>query len=348
MKVLNLLSFITLLFCSCNNETITENPLDSVSKTDKQIISALGFDITSLVDKGTFYVVEGDIMFEKKSLNEYNTPRLKQVRSSGALSRNIRNITVGVSNSLKVSGKNHWLTEIQQAMNEWNNISPECGIIFRYTTEASPDIMISDDGGILEDNWLAVGSYPKNYKPGATIKINLDFWSGYTLTSSQKKYNMVHELGHCIGFMHTNWSHLGESTGRPIPGTPNSGSNPDPNSVMNGETPTHSWNGFSKYDIIAAIDMHPSFVPELTMRKTSAMMSRNVRVITLNLPYDPIYLEATYTYQWTLDNTGYYGQEAYPAKTSIRIIPTKFPHTVTAVVSDSYGKRSTISETFYE
>jgi hypothetical protein len=71
---------------------------------------------------------------------------------------------------------------------------------------------------------------------------------------------MVHELGHCIGFRHTNWLSRGEPKDNDpasgdavtIPGTPGE----DPNSVMNGGTAFTTWNGFSHYDINAAIAMY--------------------------------------------------------------------------------------------
>ena len=66
---------------------------------------------------------------------------------------------------------------------------------------------------------------------------------------------MTHELGHTLGFRHTNWSALGESVSPwgagQIPNTPTS----DAASVMNGQT-IPAWNGFSAYDEKAAIWMY--------------------------------------------------------------------------------------------
>ncbi len=71
------------------------------------------------------------------------------------------------------------------------------------------------------------------------------------MLESQKTYNLVHELGHCIGFRHTNWYSLGEGSGsvgaNQIPGSPTS----DSNSVMNGGTALNSWKGFSNWDIFS-------------------------------------------------------------------------------------------------
>lgn len=81
-----------------------------------------------------------------------------------------------------------------------------------------------------------------------------------TVSESTKIYNMVHELGHCIGFRHTNWEDEGyyNQNGDYIGGNyiPNI-TQPDPNSVMNKETALYSWNGFSQYDIIAVNYLYP-------------------------------------------------------------------------------------------
>jgi len=347
MKLLKLLTIISLILltCSCNNETIIDNISDKIPEEDKQIISSLGLDINTLVDIGEFYIVEGDIILEKGSMNEYlnqDTSKLKQARHVNTISRkNIRPITVGVSNTLKVSGRNHWYTEILQALDEWNNISPECGIYFVYTTNTNSDIMISDDGNTLGNDVLAVGAYPKNGKPGPYIKINLDFWSNYTLSSSQKKYNMVHELGHTLGLIHTNWAGLYEYPGSTIPGTPEAGNNPDPNSVMNAGTALNSWNGFSNYDRIAIIELYPSFILNIFVSHTGGIGSiynRTLRIITSE--YEPIF--EGMKYKWSIDPIIRTEEDLTKNTIRLKVIFSGL-YEFSVVASDAYGKSGTIS-----
>lgn len=75
---------------------------------------------------------------------------------------------------------------------------------------------------------------------------------------------MVHELGHCIGFRHTNWLSRGEAEMNAIhiTGTP---LGQDPNSVMNGGTASYTWNGFSNYDIKAAQYLYTPYYEVLGM-----------------------------------------------------------------------------------
>jgi len=262
-----ILLFIALL-ASCSQDEM--QPQD-VPTQDKDLIEALGFDVTGMKSMGEFYLVENDILLRKDKLHEYqpvNTisipdGRTEQARVSDLVSlANQRNITVFVDSSIPTSGDDDWRTEVQQAIAEINAIS-NSRIRMQYVTSGPADITVRDDAGALYDGpvggWvLAAAEWPASGNSGYQIRINLNTDNNRVFTTGQKKYNMAHELGHCVGFRHTNWSGLGESAGIGISGTPNSGSNPDPNSVMNGGTALNSWNGFSSYDRIAYSSTYPA------------------------------------------------------------------------------------------
>lgn len=155
---------------------------------------------------------------------------------------------------------NDWWTAFDKAAEYWANISQtKLNFYFISNQEfANPNlkinILLKKDGGILPNNVIAAAGFPSNEVPYFEILINTDFYNNYPVSESQKIYNLVHEIGHCIGLRHSNWQSMGESqTGASlISGTPNS----DSQSVMNGGTALNTWNGFSIYDEIAVQQMY--------------------------------------------------------------------------------------------
>lgn len=272
------------LFMACEQEEIRkeEIPVNEIAQGDKDLIRALGFDISDLKDDGEFYVVENDILLRKDRLADYKPAvpvverdptngRAEQARVDALISlANQRNITVFVDGTIPTGGDDDWRTEVQQAIADINAV-PNSRIRMQYVTSAPADITIRDDAGALNDgSWVWTGSswawtwtlaqaeWPLNGNAGFQVRINNNTDNNRVMTTGQKRHNIAHELGHCVGFRHTNWSGLGESTATGIVGTPNTGSNPDPNSVMNGGTALNSWAGFSSYDQIAFSSTYPA------------------------------------------------------------------------------------------
>lgn len=136
---------------------------------------------------------------------------------------------------------------INNAINAYNERINSFRIEFKQVfSQSAADITVKSDNGVLLNTRVASAGFPSNGNPYPAILINLDFLNSYDLVQDQMRYNMMHELGHCIGFRHTNLRLRGETTSNanPITATPNA---EDPNSVFNGGTALNS-NDWSVFD----------------------------------------------------------------------------------------------------
>jgi hypothetical protein len=279
MKNLNLFCSLKLLLFvfalgsilnSCKKDEIIKEPNSVISSTVKNFIYSLKFDTTNIVDKGRYYIVEGDIMLEKDKLYLYgksnaNSSTLKQARSSDLVSLyNVHHITVRVDASIPTTSNADWRAAVQEAIGDWNQTGSQ--VHMTYTTSNTADITLMSDNGDLGNLEVALGSFPAASKPGSTILINLDFDSSAQVSPGPAAYFMIHELGHNIGLRHTNWStYDSDPVGNPgigIPGTPNDGVNPEPSSVMNQRLVVIQKVGFSSMDLLAIQTLYPyTYIP---------------------------------------------------------------------------------------
>ncbi|WP_339847988.1 M57 family metalloprotease [uncultured Dokdonia sp.] len=357
MKQFKLIFLSLLLFsltnCTNDDEELIEENLIEDSQSLKKIeinevveeILKRGYNLEEIIETNEFYLVQGDLLFSKK-IEDYISIQTRQARVAGLVSpSNITSMTVYVDPSIPSSGTDNWRPAIISAINNWNDIS-ECNVRFIYTTNSNADIKIKKaNWGSNHNNTLAAAGFPTAGQPWHTILINLNFDNNNNVSESSKKYNMAHELGHTIGFRHTNWANLNESTGITIPGTPNS----DPSSVMNGRTASFSWNGFSNYDKIAARYLYPTpawvGLPRAYTRNPDPTIC--ARVFVQNYDYKlPVSPGAdTYTLRSNSPNL-YVNGSAFSSRTVQPNTPIEFlasapgNYTATLTTSNSYGSKT--------
>lgn len=340
------LAVMSFVFISCSKEDEKEVESKALDLRDEAALKSLGFSTANTKDMGNYYVVEEDIRITKSLLRQQREnwgSKLKQAMTSSLINYpNQKKITVGIANSIPTSGEDNWRPEILDAINEWNKVHYSCNLILTYTSASNPDILISDDAGVLGNLVLAQASFPENGKPGPSIIINLDAVENRVFSSSQKKYNMVHELGHCLGFRHTNWYNPNplycETPGIGVPGTPNTGYNPDPKSIMNGGTALNSWNGFSTNDSYAASAMYPKFSAGIYNFPTRLNPSELNREITIgascNMP--------NVAYSWSVSGGVFVSGQG----TSSIVVKPGSPITfgVSVRITNNYGEAIDISK----
>jgi hypothetical protein len=252
---------LALCFASCQKDDSDLEPTktDSSANATLQQLLKMGFKREHIEDKGDFYLVEGDIRFDKQTLSAPPTTRPGTVvgQQDQASVNSLIDFSRQPSIAIRVApSANDWRGTIEQAVRDWNGI--EGSRINLYISDgAAADITIEATDYIIEDREAyGIASWPVSGNPGNTIRVIRD--SENKLLPSFRRLVVVHELGHCLGFHHTNLVN-GEGAGpegwNVIPGTPRE----DPNSVMNtGNAPNQTdWRGFSQYDIIGLQNLYP-------------------------------------------------------------------------------------------
>ncbi len=270
---------VALFSCTIENLPIIDDQEQVIEKSHiedqdlEKFLKDYGFRMSDVTELPDYYIIENDIGVHKQTLRDggyliKSNPNA-QARTTSIVNStpwNIRTIRVRIDSSMPTSGQDNWRPEIAQALEELNSIN-NFRLHFELVASGSYDILIRSDMGALPNNVIAQASWPASGNPGPLIQVNLSFLAtinqpgGWIVPSGVKRRNIVHEIGHCIGYRHTN--HPVSNNGGPegsgtiglheIPGTWTN----DIGSVMNGMTATESWNGFSVLDILAVRAVYP-------------------------------------------------------------------------------------------
>ena len=236
---------VTTTFYACNKNsstTVTKTP--SVTAAVLQQITDLGFSTDQVIKTDGGYLVEGDILLTDANLTEAQTsPTLRiaeteQYRTTNLVKSLPRTVTVSISNLPQV-----YIDATTAAVARYNALN----LTLKFQ-------IVSSGGGIqiigfneaASGGYITLGSSGFPTAAGAPynqIKLNTNVNAygsnpnlGYVTSVIQ------HEMGHCIGFRHTDYMNRAYSCGGSksnegktgigainIPGTPTKA---DPNSWM--------------------------------------------------------------------------------------------------------------------
>lgn len=272
MKKKNLLlaftALITLL--SLNSCKKAKNDLVPLNKEETNTnvidyIKSLGYRDSEIKDIGTDYLVNGDILFSKKSVikSKKDSNSKLQVNQYGA--QNFLGLNTNVVVRIDAS-MNGYINEINSAITQWNNV-PNCRVkfsIYNGTGSYNTTIIVNNS---LGSNVCGASYFPINGQPGNIVYINSSLISGNSF--DQRQRTITHEFGHIIGLAHTNWFAVGE----PNSGTHGNGSDytithimgtpagVDPVSLMNSGECGFGATVLSDYDKMAIQYVYPQNPP---------------------------------------------------------------------------------------
>ncbi len=262
--VLGLLALLlTFVHTSCTDDVSQKKQQDSAAhQKEVQILINAGFDEKSIQDKGSHFLVEGDIIIPKGSLSASG---ISKKNPNGRLKQWTNSISglVGYSQQSYVSVKidpsaEQWRDHIVAAVNFWNGV-PNTRVNLYITEGTYIDVTVTGVPAPGEDSRnFGAAVLPSDGSPGYKVELNSNpgFIPGWRIRTT-----ITHELGHTLGFLHSD--NPGPNAVR-VPGTPAL----DPNSIMNSGSapnrndpsrndPTSLWPGFSNYDLQSIQTLYP-------------------------------------------------------------------------------------------
>jgi hypothetical protein len=220
---------------SCQTEDGVSTPQDLSPETIAKI-KALGFSTHNAFAAEGGYVVEGDIMLHDHDLNGGHDSKYmvianeEQYRTTNLVKALPRNITVSISSKLPSS----YVAALDEALGRYN--AQNLTVTFTRVSSNANISLVNGNG-----SYLASAGFPTSSgDPYNQVKVNSRAIGSQP--QSTVASIIAHELGHCIGFRHTDYMDRSYSCGGSptnegastvgailIPGTP---SGPDAGSWM--------------------------------------------------------------------------------------------------------------------
>lgn len=235
LKSLAIAGVAVVSFNSCKKDA-KDIQQDEISKETLTQIQNLGFYNKNVQKVEEGYLVEGDIILTENDLrstakvNALRVGTSEQYRTTNLVKALPRVITISVSSQLG----SKYVSATDEAINRYN---AENLLITFQRIASGGNIQIVKAGG----NFLASAGFPTSSgNPYGQIKVNATQLNGQPLSTVASV--LAHEIGHCIGFRHTDYMDRSYSCGGGyanegassvgaihISGTP---TGPDPNSWM--------------------------------------------------------------------------------------------------------------------
>jgi hypothetical protein len=204
LKTSGLVMFAALIFASCKKEA--KAPADEIPQDVIAQISALGFNTSNIQKTEEGYIVEGDIVLTPEYLSQRPTsPTLRIAEVEQYNTFNLVNAGGGRTITVSLNGTSASVSAaIDGAIARYNAENLE--LTFQRVPSGGNIVVKLVNGG----PYIASAGFPDQGDPYGTVKFNKQY-QGYS--SGFLTTVITHEIGHCIGFRHTDWMNRAYSCG---------------------------------------------------------------------------------------------------------------------------------------
>lgn len=197
LKPLACLLIAVFAITSCKKE-VKEEVQDGVSQETLAKIANHGFGTSNVQKDEDGYLVEGDIILTEEFLN--SAPGGNYLRIAENEQYRTTNLVTGLPRTITISSSGSVNTNVSSAIDV---------AIARYNAQnLSITMQRVPSGGEINirivngANYIASAGFPSGGDPYGTVKFNKQYqnWQNNTLASV-----FAHEIGHCVGFRHTDY-----------------------------------------------------------------------------------------------------------------------------------------------
>lgn len=198
------LLLLTIGLFSCKKENNVVQELDTFTPDNEIrnfLIESYEFLPSSITESKTGFIVEGDVYFAKKDFWErYGPPKNTSLRHYKSQYK-VTLTTVYVDVSTLPTA---WKTAFRSAITQWNGLKLRVKFseVSGYCPANGITVQYASLGSNTSNVFAQAGGFPTSTgNPASLITVNSS--CTVSMSSSQKLKTAVHELGHAIGFMHT-------------------------------------------------------------------------------------------------------------------------------------------------
>lgn len=209
-QLLVLVAFVALAVglnsCAKPEPVIVSAVESGLSQEIKGKITALGFSADEAYATEGGYIVEGDIFLSEEDLNTVSP--IQSLIIGDVEHYRTTNLVTGLPRVIRVryTGSNTAISNaINTAISRYN--AQGLRVTFTRVTTSPFHITVNNVSGV---DYIASAGFPSGGNPYNTISFNTAYatWNANTLATV-----LAHEMGHCIGFRHTDYMNRAYSCG---------------------------------------------------------------------------------------------------------------------------------------